>query len=314
MDARRHVDATMEGRAAQVSARTGVKDLRCDARRLGLFLLVAGTALALPAASAQATASEAAEKPRSVWVDPEGAPLPFGSDDELMEFLRTASVVSQATTGTGINNAQKLLLEKDGVQAHACFREVEKEEEQVSVGGHLYLRFRDSYACECAAYALSRALGLDSVPPAVPRTMRRTKGSVQIWVEGERDETAGEFRPPNISAWVKQVWDMELFDNLILNADRNAGNILVGQDYKLWLIDHTRAFQPQGELLAPEKLRRINRQALDRLQAMSDDELKDLVREYLDAGQLNALVRRRQLLVELVRGLVDDLGEDVVFY
>jgi hypothetical protein len=107
---------------------------------------------------------------------------------------------------------------------------------------------------------------------------------------------------------------MSLFDNLILNVDRNASNVIVSQGYKLWLVDHTRAFQPKNELLAPEKLRRVNRQVWDRLQAMSDDELKDLVREHLDGGQLQALVRRRRLLVERVRGIVDDLGEDIVFY
>lgn len=314
MDARRYVDPTREGRAAQASARTGVKDLRRGPRRLGLLLFVAAAALAPPAALAQATAPVATEGSRSVWLDPEGAPLPFGSDDELMEFLRTASVVSQTTIQTGINRPKKLLLEKDGIRAHAIFRFVEFEKEKTKVADRVYLRFRDSYTCECAAYALARALGLDNVPPAVPRTMGRTKGSVQIWVENERDETAGEFRPPDISAWVRQIWDMGLFDNLILNVDRNASNVLVSQGYVLWLIDHTRAFQPKGELLAPEKLRHVNRQAWDRLLAMSDDELKDLVRKYLDGGQLQALVLRRQLLVEGVRGFVDDLGEDIVFY
>jgi hypothetical protein len=298
MDARRYVDP----------------NLRRGTGRLGLLVFVAAAALAPPAALAQATAPVAAEKPRSVWVDPEGAPLPFASDDELMEFLRTASVVSRKTTETGITKPWKLLLEKDGIRAHAIFRYVEVEKKQTRVSDRTFLRFRDSAACECAAYVLARALGLDNVPPAVPRTLRMKEGSVQIWVEDARDQKAGDFRPPNISAWVKQLWDMGLFDNLILNVDRNIGNQKVSQDYKLWLIDHTRAFQPKGELLTPEKLRKINRQAWDRLQAMSDDELQDLVRDYLDGGQVQALVQRRQLLVELVTGLVEELGEDVVFY
>ena len=56
MDARRYVDPTREGRAAQASARTGVKDLRRGPRRLGLLLFGAAAALAPPAALAQATA------------------------------------------------------------------------------------------------------------------------------------------------------------------------------------------------------------------------------------------------------------------
>jgi hypothetical protein len=58
----------------------------------------------------------------------------------------------------------------------------------------------------------------------------------------------------------------------------------------------------------------INRQIWASLQAMSDEELKDVVREHLDTEQLNCLVKRRELLVELVEGLVAEKGEDKVFY
>jgi hypothetical protein len=47
---------------------------------------------------------------------------------------------------------------------------------------------------------------------------------------------------------------------------------------------------------------------------MSDEELKDVVREYLAPDQLVALVERRALLVERVRVLVDRHGADGVFY
>ena len=55
-------------------------------------------------------------------------------------------------------------------------------------------------------------------------------------------------------AWARQLWNMYFFDALIYNVDRNSGNILVDQGYRLWMIDHTRAFQQKA---APFKLDRV---------------------------------------------------------
>jgi hypothetical protein len=137
---------------------------------------------------------------------------------------------------------------------------------------------------------------------------------VQIWIEGVRDASDKNFRPKSPMGWMKQVWDKDLFDNLILNVDRNAGNMLVGDNDELWLIDHTRAFQPNGELLAPEALQKINRKVWDRLEALSDDQLRDVVREFLQPDQVEGLIKRRELLQEKVGELVAKSGEGAVFY
>ena len=44
---------------------------------------------------------------------------------------------------------------------------------------------------------------------------------------------------------------MQLFDQLISNVDRNQGNIVYTKDWRLWLIDHTRAFRKNTELEDP---------------------------------------------------------------
>jgi hypothetical protein len=258
----------------------------------------------------------AAEPSGHVWLDAKGAPLPFQGDDEVLEFLRTADVVSRKEIKEGLNRPLLLLLERDGTQAHALFRfrSAQGITRHTNVGGLFYSRFLDHYASDCAAYDLARQLGIDTVPPTVIRRIGPKDGSLQVWVEGARDETASDFRPRSPIRWVKQLWDMDLFDNLILNADRNSTNVLAGQDDEAWLIDHGRAFQPKAELLSPEKLKMINRQIWDRLQALSDEELKDIVREHLDLEQLQTLVKRRELLVELVERLVAEKGEAKVFY
>ena len=36
---------------------------------------------------------------------------------------------------------------------------------------------------------------------------------------------------------------LRIFDELIQNRDRNTGNLLWTTDWKMWMIDHTRAFR-----------------------------------------------------------------------
>jgi hypothetical protein len=278
---------------------------------LALVLLVSGVA------QGTAVAEETAGAPGSrhhVWLDVNGHPLPFQRDAEILEFLRTARVVGSEELTAGINRADRLLLEKDGIRARAIFRDVDIEKREVQVGTRYYFRFLDSCAHECAAYALARWLGLDCVPPVVPRRFQGRRGSVQIWIENVRDQTAADFDPPSLLAWVSQIWDADLFDNLILNVDRNTGNILAGRHYRLWLIDHTRAFQPVPELLAPERLAKVNRRVWNRLQETDEEDLEEVLGDYLDGGQLDALMKRRELLIERVERLVAERGEEVVFY
>jgi hypothetical protein len=166
-----------------------------------LFSLVAGIAIA---------------QPRDVpWRDPSGAPLPFQTEDEILDFLRTARIVEERDVGSGINRSKKMLLERDGVRAHAVFREVNVRVENRRVGDRVYRRFADSYLFECAAYELSRLLGIDAIPPAALKRVGNREGSLQVWIEDTLDETDPGFRPPSATDWVGQLWEMYLFDNLV---------------------------------------------------------------------------------------------------
>ena len=67
-------------------------------------------------------------------------------------------------------------------------------------------------------------------------------------------------------------------------------------------------------MLAPEALQKINRKVWDRLEALSDDQLRDVVREFLQPDQVEGLIKRRELLQEKVGELVAKSGEGAVFY
>jgi len=165
-----------------------------------------------------------------LWAGPDGVPLPMWNDEELVEFLRTAEVIEKKQLGEGVNRPLKVLLERGGVQMHAIFREVNEEIDRVELAGKRLRFFRDKYIFECAAYELSRLVGIDSVPPAIVRRLDGRRGSLQVWVEDAMTESKRRKRsikPPDVQRWNRQIQTMRLWDNLVHNMDRNTGNILI---------------------------------------------------------------------------------------
>jgi len=250
--------------------------------------------------------------PEREYTGPDGKPLPFRNDAEVLDFLSTASVIDQTNIGTGINRSQKLSLEKGGVLANAIFREVDVTEQNARVGDRTYRVFRDSFLFEPAAYQLGLLLGNEHIPPAVRRRVNGRDGSVQGWLEDVLDEDSEGFRPPDIQAWVRQVRDMELFDNFIYNVDRNGGNILVTSDYFLVMIDHTRGFQEKTDIMNPEKLHIVNKDTWEKFRSVTDDQIRDAVRPYLTPREMSSLLRRRAVIVEHIEGLIEERGEEAV--
>ncbi|HYN44248.1 MAG TPA: hypothetical protein VE129_20905, partial [Thermoanaerobaculia bacterium] len=174
---RRRASSFLRAAPALLAALTGLRGAGVHAAQ------EPAAALARAAGPASAAAPVPAAAMR--WTDPDGKPLPFKTDEELLEFLRTAEVKKEKELSTGITHPLKLLLEKDGVRANAVFRSVSEEKRSVAFArGESELFFRDSYLFEPAAYEMSLLLGLDNVPPVTLRKHGGKSGSVQIWVEG----------------------------------------------------------------------------------------------------------------------------------
>lgn len=247
------------------------------------------------------------------WIGADGEPLPFADDTALIEFMSTADVVEEKNIGTGVNRSVRLTLEKNGVRAHAIFREVDRRERILSIEGVTYQRFADSYLFECAAYELARMIGMGYIPPATLRDIRGRKGSLQIWLEDALDELGAGFQPPSPLAWSEQVSDMYFFDNLIYNIDRNPGNMLVTPDFRLWMIDHTRGFQFKDGLLN-DRILRVRRSSYEKLMALSEDEIRDAMRPFLNPTEMGSLIKRRSALKQHVDALIAQSGEASIFY
>jgi hypothetical protein len=80
------------------------------------------------------------------------------------------------------------------------------------------------------------------------------------------------------------------------------------------MIDFTRAFRLQTELLYANDLAKIDRALLPRLEALSADAVKAATKDQLTGPEVDALMKRRDVIVAHFKKLVADLGEKAVLY
>ena len=113
--------------------------------------------------------------------------------------------------------------------------------------------FQDSYKLNIAAYRLGLPLGLDTrIPVSVERSFNGKPGPYTCWIENiqmdEVDRLKKKIEAPDKDRWSRQYLIMKTFDQLIYNMDRNATNMLYDKEWRLWMIDHSRAFRRHTKL------------------------------------------------------------------
>jgi len=168
----------------------------------------------------------------------------------------------------------------------------------------------ESYKSEIAAYELDKLLGLHMVPPVVERTVDGETGAAVMWIEGPRSVKQNGGVVPSGEIWGKAVRRMILFDNLICNTDRNAGNILIGQPGELILIDHSRAFI--GDKKLQHKLERVDGELWDRITTVKPEDLTRVLGPWIDRKAIDAMLERRRRMIGDVDKLVKKKGRAFV--
>ncbi|HSR70208.1 MAG TPA: hypothetical protein VLU25_19925 [Acidobacteriota bacterium] len=252
------------------------------------------------------------------WTSPSGAPISFETEEEALEFLRTAKIVKMKQISEGLNKTRKVLLEKDGVQMNAAFRDVASDRQipDPRLEGAMQ-NHRDDAIFEVAAFRLSRMLGLKVVPPTVLREVDGKMGSMQAWVENatmDKERRAQGNEPPDEWLWIAQMLTMHFFDNLIANTDRHQGNLLIDPDWNIWLIDHTQGFRRFRSLHDPDKVQYIDREVWENLLKLDRKALERAFSDVLRDPEIRALAHRRDLIVKQVKKLIKERGEANVIF
>lgn len=283
------------------------------AGRGGLAVVVAAAALA------GALVSQAKAPSAPMWHGADGSALPFQQPEEIEDFLATATIVENKGIKTGTTGPRKLLLELNGVRAHAKFNSVDelKHRGPTNLGGFTVADVRDYHLYNCAAYRVDLLLGLGRVPPSVPRTVGRRSGTVTLWIEHtlmEKHRQAKRIEPPDPYHWEQQKRIMYVFDNLIGNMDRNLGNILVDRSWNLWFIDHTLAFVTSPLLPNPNGARKCERRLYERLRDLEPSTIRRELEPFLDPAEIDALLARRDKILERLDAEIAARGERLVLF
>ena len=270
-------------------------------------------AVALAAAVVLLHASVAAAQAASPTLTPE----------QQRDFLLKAKIVSSRPVGKGVTGSLRLTL-TDGTTTHdAGFQSIEQRNSANDIrqgrkrAGEL--RFTDSYKFNLAAYELAKLLGLDDMMPVtVERRYRGEPGSLTWWVddvlmdENEREKTNAI--PPSPVPFSRQRQRMFVFAELVRDTDRNKGNVLYTKDWRVIMIDFTRAFRIDRELRNPDMLQQCERMLYERLQALTREQIEQATEDYLDGAEIAGVVARRQLIVDRFARLIKERGEKAILY
>lgn len=265
-------------------------------------------------------AAPAAPSPAAVTAPEAASPAlsPSLSPEVMEEFLRTADLSDFRDVGEGITGTRRAVASDGRITHDVHVQTVDVRAPVVAVGNRVERNFRDSYAYNIAAYRLAVLLGMDNVPMSVERSVQSERAAVTWWVDDvaltERERTARRTYGPNPAYTVQQFYAMFVFDELIRNQDRNQGNVLWTRDWKMWLIDHTRAFRPQVEIDKPARLTHIGRRLLENLRRLSPETLEVATGDHLTGSQRSRVLERRDLLVRHFDERIARLGENAVLF
>lgn len=238
--------------------------------------------------------------------------------EQQEEFLRTAEIVSNREGDTALAEPSEATLSDGSVTHDAHIQSVDISQAEFTSSRGTEFNFKDNYKYNIAAYVLNESLGMNRVPVTVERRVEG-RGSSVTWAidevmmtEWERIEQKKRSADPR--GWASQMFVLRTFDQLIANTDRNGGNVLITEDWKIWLTDHTRAFRTNKELRTPEDLEWCERTLLANLRELDEGSLTELLGDYLTDSEIEALAARANQIVQHFDSRIAELGEGSVLF
>jgi hypothetical protein len=237
---------------------------------------------------------------------------------QIEVFLLNAKVTRIRDAGNGVTASRRATL-TDGTLTHDAHVQVVAVERLVFQSERsVELNFKDLFRYNIAAYRLAGLIGLDTVPISVERSIEGRPAAVTWWVDDVAMDEKGRIKRklsgPDPRHTSRQLYVMRVWDELIQNKDRNQGNILWTSDWKMWLIDHTRAFRLGKELLKPDRLLRCERGLLERMRGLTERAVAGAVGHALTREEISSLIARRDLIVKHFDRRIREVGEPAVLF
>jgi hypothetical protein len=227
--------------------------------------------------------------------------------------------------GEGVTRPYALYLEMGDTDHKVCW----KNPSGIQNG------FLEGWQYEIAAYRLDKLLGLNMIPPTVEREFNGQRGALSYWakteysllkIEEQKIEFPEAARPQvDRMKYLTRAWDC-----LVGNEDRTQQNVLYTKDWRTILIDHSRAFRSTSEFTdrlmfgkngikafadgRPILFRRLPRSFVEKIKALDFRSIKEAVGPYLTDKEINAVLKRRRLLLAEIAEMIKETGETKVLY
>jgi hypothetical protein len=242
------------------------------------------------------------------------------TDAQKEQFLLGAQIVHLKGAPGGVTGSQRATLRgKDGFLHDAHIQPIDEEKQFANISGTTEVDFRDSYKNNVAAYRMDRLLGLGMVPVTVVRHYELKKASFMWWVDDvamdEKARVAKKLHSPDVESWNRQMYVVRVFDQLIYNFDRNLTNLLICSDWRVWMIDHSRAFKVFKDLKNAHDLGpQCERGLLLAMRQLDAPTLKRTMKDLLNELQIEAVLARRDIIVKHYDERIAAVGEGPVLY
>jgi len=123
----------------------------------------------------------------------------------------------------------------------------------------------------------------------------------------------------------KMIYLSRAFDSLIANTDRSLQNIRFTPDWRLILIDHSRAFRSsrsyREQLMYGKYGKRkpldfplLPRKFVEKVRGLTYNRIRAAVGEYLTSDEIKAIIDRKTLLLKEIEEMIQERGEENVLY
>ena len=241
--------------------------------------------------------------------------------EEFLEIAEIAGYDQPLNPRDAVTEPWRLTLKRDGVTMYAWWKNVEGRPKG----------FPDSWKWEIAAYHLDKYLGLNMIPPIVVKRFRGDKGCCSLDYGNTitlRQKKAQDLKASSgaqVASLNRATYLQRTFDNLIANADRNEGDVLYTKDWRMILIDHSRAFYTSKKYTkkllfdgnskpTPKPMKRLPRAFVEKLKSLNYDTIKKAVGEYLTGKEIEGILIRRDLIIANLYARIEELGEAAVLY
>jgi len=248
--------------------------------------------------------------------------------DEIIErgkwekLLEDAKIVDfyQMKGPEAVTEPWVLTLEIDGAKRQALWKDALGRQKG----------FLENWRWEIAAYRIDKLIGLDMVPPTIEKRFREERGSCQLWIDDTitlKDKVERKIKTPpaKVFYWNRALYKQRTWDNLIANVDRHQKQFLITSDFRILLCDHSRSFRTTKKLTktliydenykeGPRLMKELPRPLYESIKSLTFDKIKNAVEDYLTNKEIEAVLKRKDLIVDWMEKRIEEIGEDKVLY